>query len=158
MTDKRDNGTSSEIESLEIANGAETDFAMQEFARYCEANDFDCDKDGMDEDTRKDFEKIEKRFVKAINEKRVVFDGDTMIYTVSEKSKGMAGEKITVRPPHGRTLLAMDGFGKNQQQNQLLAYITAMCNFSRNESNKISSLDRKDYQLLMSVATLFLVE
>jgi len=158
MFDKKDNGIPSEIDSLESVNGTETDFAEQEFKKYCEANDFDCDKEGMDEDTRKDFEKIEKRFVKAINEKRVVFEGDTMTYTVSGKSKEMAGEKITVRPPHGRTLLAMDGFGKNQQQNQLLAYITAMCNFSRNESNKISSLDRKDYQLLMSVATLFLVE
>ena len=157
MLDKNDEALA-EIGSLESVNDTEMSFEEQEFKRYCEANEFDCNEEGMDGDTRLDFEKIKKRFMKAIAEKRIVIDGDRIEYTVSGKSKEMAGQKLIVHRPSGRTLLAMDGYKDAQQQSKLLAYIAALCKIPRNETNKISSLDKKDYQILMDVATLFLTE
>jgi len=159
MFGKNNNGeTANEIDDVENVSGAEMSFEEQEFKNYCEANDFDCNEEGMDEDTRRDFIKFKKRFTRAVAEKRIVIDGDRMEYTVSEKSKEMAGQKLNICPPNGRALLAMDGYKDNQQQNKLLAYIAALCKIPRNEINKISSLDRRDYQFLTGVATLFLTE
>jgi hypothetical protein len=152
-------------DELDVLNETETDsasgisFGEGEFIRYCEANEFDHDEAGMDEDTRKDFIKIKKRFMKAVAEKRIVVEGDKLIYTVSDRSpKEMAGQKLTVSRPNGRTLLAMDGHKDTQQQTKLLNYMAALCRISRSDIHKISSLDKKDHQIIQDVAILFLTE
>ncbi|MCL2381354.1 MAG: hypothetical protein FWC64_07135 [Treponema sp.] len=144
--------------SSEISSNSEISFEELEFRNYCEANEFDYDEAAMDADTRGDFVKIKKRFLKAIAEKRIVVDGDKIVYTVSEKSSEMAGQKLTIHRPNGRTLLAMDGYKDIQQQNKLQAYMAALCRIPRNEINKISSLDKKDYQIIQDAAVLFLTE
>jgi len=123
---------------------------------YCEANELDCNEEGMDEDTLRDFLKIKKKFVKAITEKRLLVNGFKIEYTVSDKSAGMAGQKINIGRPTMRTMLAMDGFKDNQQSSKLLAYMTALCNMPKTEIHKISGLDKKDYQIIQDVAMLFL--
>jgi hypothetical protein len=134
-------------------------FEEQEFLNYCEANEFDHDENAMDDDDRKDFVKIKKRFMKAVAEKRIVVDGDKLIYTVSERSpKDMVGTKLTISRPNGRTLLAMDGYRDTQQQNKLAAYIAALCRIDRRDIHKITSLDKKDNQLIQDIAVLFLTE
>ena len=138
---------------------SEITFEEQEFISYCEANEFDCDEDGMDADDRKDFIKIKKRFMKAVKEKRIVVDGEKIIYTVSDKSpKSMAGTQLTISRPNGRTLLAMDGHKDTQQQIKLQNYMAALCRIPRNEIHKITSLDKKDHQIVLDIATLFLTE
>jgi len=133
-----------------------TTLAEQEFTAYCEANEIDCDELAMDEDTLKDFVKIKKRFVRAITEKRLVVNGCKIEYTVSDKSVGMAGQKITIGRPTGRTMLAMDGYKDSQQASKLLAYMAALCNMSKTEIHKISGLDKKDHQIIQDAAILFL--
>jgi hypothetical protein len=134
-------------------------FEEQEFLNYCEANEFDHDENAMEPEDRKDFVKIKRRFMKAVAEKRIVVDGDKLIYTVSERSpKDMAGTKLTISRPNGRTLLAMDGYKDTQQQNKLAAYIAALCRIDRRDIHKITSLDKKDNQLLQDIAVLFLTE
>ena len=134
-------------------------FEEGEFRRYCEANEFDYDELGMDEGDRKDFVKIKKRFMKAIKEKRLTVDGEKVLYTVSDRSpKEMAGTKLTISRPNGRTLLAMDGHKDTQQQTKLLSYMAALCRIPRNEISKISSLDKKDHQIIQDIAMLFLTE
>jgi len=149
-----------------VTNGEDTaasdlDLSLEEleFKNYCEANDFDCDEAAMEEDDRKDFVKIKKRFIKAIREKRAVVDGKKVIYTVSENSpEGMAGTKITISRPNGRTLLAMDGYKDTMQQTKLAAYMAALCRIPRNDIQKITGLDKKDHQFIQDIAILFLTE
>jgi len=133
-----------------------TSLAEQEFAAYCEANEIDCDESTMDEDALKDFAKIKKRFIRAITEKRLVVNGCKIEYTVSDKSAGMAGKKITIGRPTGRAMLAMNGFKDTQQSSKLLAYMAALCNISKTEIHMISGLDIKDHQIIQDVAILFL--
>jgi len=141
------------------ANDGGTTLAEQEFTAYCEANEFDCDEAVMDEDSRRDFLRIKKRFTKAIAEKRLVVDGCKIIYTVSDRSpKEIAGTKFTIERPNGRALLAMDGHKDTQQQTKLMNYMAALCRIPKHDIGKISSLDKKDYQLIQDVAILFLTE
>ncbi|MCL2093820.1 MAG: hypothetical protein FWH12_06460 [Treponema sp.] len=151
-----------DIENLDEETSADDSgfsFEEQEFRSYCEANEFDYDELGMDEDSRRDFVKIKKRFMKAVKEKRIVVDGEKIIYTVSDRSpKDMAGTKLTISRPNGRTLLAMDGHKDTQQQTKLMSYMAALCRIPRNEISKISSLDKKDHQIIQDVAILFLTE
>ena len=133
-------------------------FEEQEFINYCKANDFDCDEDGMDADDRKDFVKIKKRFMQAVAEKRLVVDGENVIYTVSKRTPKLAGTEITISRPNGRTLLAMDGHKDTQQQIKLQNYMAALCRIPRNDIHKITSLDKKDHQIIQDIAILFLTE
>ena len=148
-----------ETENAEAEDSGDITFEEQEFRNYCEANEFDYDELGMDEDSRKDFVKIKKRFMKAVTEKRIIVDGEKIIYTVSDRSpKEMAGTKLTISRPNGRTLLAMDGHKDTQQQTKLMSYMAALCRIPRNEISKISSLDKKDHQVIQDIAILFLTE
>ncbi|MDR2516414.1 MAG: hypothetical protein LBC88_03420 [Spirochaetaceae bacterium] len=103
------------------------DLAEQEFANYCEANGFDHDADGMDDEDRESFLKIKRRFVKAVKEARVIVDGTILVYTVSKFSGKEAGRKITVRRPVGRDFLAMDGYKETQQMNKFQAFVSSFC-------------------------------
>jgi hypothetical protein len=133
----------------------ETTFEEQEFYNWCDANDIDRAVDGMDEDDRKNFEKIKRHFTTAIKEQRLVVDGDHFVYTVSDRSPN-AGEKFTVKRPNGRAMLAMDGLKENQQNQKLIAFIAAISGVEKRDIVKISGLDNKDYKVLQDVAILFL--
>jgi hypothetical protein len=133
----------------------ETTLEEQEFYNWCDANDIDHAVDGMDEDDRKNFEKIKRHFTTAIKEKRLVVEGNHFTYTVSERSPN-AGDKFTVKRPNGRAMLAMDGFKENQQNQKLIAFIAAISGVEKRDIVKISGLDNKDYKVLQDVAVLFL--
>ncbi|MCL2410070.1 MAG: hypothetical protein FWC97_00360 [Treponema sp.] len=157
--DNDDIPTVDEINTQENDSYDDMTLAEQEFFSYCEANEFDYDEAGMEEDSRRDFVRIKKRFTKAIVEKRLVVDGCKIIYTVSNRSpKETAGTKFTIARPNGRALLAMDGLKDTQQQTKLMHYIAALCRVAKHDIGKISSLDKKDYQVLQDVAILFLTE
>jgi hypothetical protein len=135
----------------------ETTFEEQEFYNWCDANDIDRAVDGMDEDDRKNFEKIKRHFAVAIKEKRLVIDGDKITYTVSDRSPNK-GATFTVSRPNGRAMLAMDGYKENQQQQKLQAFIAAITGTPKRDIQNIANLDKKDYQILQDVAILFLTE
>ena len=151
-----ENDDAVELTDIDDTGNSGKTLAEQEFTAYCEANEIDCDELAMDEDTLKDFAKIKKRFVKAITEKRLVVNGCKIEYTVSDRSVAMAGQKITIGRPSGRSMLAMDGYRDSQQSSKLLAYMAALCNMSKTEYHKISGLDKKDHQIIQDVAILFL--
>jgi hypothetical protein len=131
----------------------EANLAEREFANYCEANGFDHDEDSMDDDDRKDFLKIKKRFVKAVVDGRVMVDGTSIVYTVSERSTKDAGQKITIRRPVGKDFLSMDGFKDTQQMKKFQAFIASFCG---QEKSFVARLDIADRQFLQDVGTLFL--
>jgi hypothetical protein len=133
----------------------ETAFEEQEFNNWCDANDIDRSVDGMDEDDRKSFEKVKWHFTAAIKEKRLVVDGNKIVYTVSDRSPN-AGTRLTITYPNGRAMLAMDGYKDNQQHQKLQAFIAAISEVRKSDIQTIAALGKKDYQLLQEIAILFL--
>jgi hypothetical protein len=139
------------IEEQENEN-TEISFAEQEFINYCEANEIDHDEYVMDDDDRKAFQKIKVRFMKAVNEKRLVVDGTKIIYTVSHFSE-KAGEQLTISRPRGRDFIAMDGFKDTHQMQKFNAFISSIVG---KEPSYVSRLDILDRQFLQDIGTLFL--
>jgi hypothetical protein len=130
----------------------EADFAEREFFNFCDANDIDHAEEDMEEDDRKDFQKIKKRFMKAVNEKRVIVDGRKIVYTVSKFSPN-AGEEITVSPPTGKDMIAMDGIKDTHQVEKFQAYLASITKQNR---SVIARLDRNDWQFFQDIGVLFL--
>jgi hypothetical protein len=130
----------------------ETSLAEQEFINYCEANEIDHDECVMDDDDRKAFQKIKGRFMKAVNEKRLVVDDTKIIYTVSHFSE-TAGETLTISRPKGRDFIAMDGFKDTQQMQKFNAFVSSI---SGKEKSYVSRLDVLDRQFLQDIGTLFI--
>jgi hypothetical protein len=134
------------------STGTEIDFAEQEFINYCEANEIDHDEGTMDDDDCRAFQKIKTRFMKAVNDKRLVVDGTKIIYTISRFSE-TAGEKLTLSRPKGRDFIAMDGFKDTQQMQKFNAFISSIVG---KEKSYVSRLDVLDRQFLQDIGTLFL--
>jgi hypothetical protein len=159
---KNDNQESFNQTEGEADGGADESgisFEEREFFNYLEANDLDCGEDTMEEEDRKEFAKVKKRFIKAIRDKRAVVDGNKIIYTVSEKTSApMAGTQITISRPSGRALLVMDGYKDTMQYTKLSAYMAALCRIPKSDMGKITSLDIIDYQFIQDIAILFLTE
>lgn len=102
------------------------EFARIEFFNWCDANEIDRGIEAMNDDDRKGFEKIIRHFTQAINEKRLVVDGDHITYTVSDKSPNK-GDIFTVKRPNGRAMLAMDGFKETAGNQKLQNFMAAIC-------------------------------
>ena len=143
---KNENENAAEIAEKEI------DFAEREFINYCEANEIDHDEMAMDDDDRKAFVKMKNRFMKVVNEKRLVVDGTTLVYTVSRFSQ-TEGEKLTISRPTGKDFIAMDGFKDTQQMQKFNAFIASMAG---KEKSYVSRLDVTDRQFLQDIGTLFI--
>jgi hypothetical protein len=145
-----------ENENTEKAD-SEITFEEQEFYNWCDANDIDRAVDGMDEEDLKSFEKFKHRFAAAVREKRLVVDGDKLVYTVSERSP-TKGRELIISPPNGRAMLAMDGYKETQQQQKLQAFMAAISGVEKRNIADIATLNKKDYLFLQDVATHFLTE
>jgi hypothetical protein len=131
----------------------EISLAEQEFSNYCEANGFEHEEDDMNDDDKKNFIKIKKRFIKAVDEGRLVVDGTNLIYTVSARSEFMGGKKITVRRPIGKDFLSMDGFKDTHSMVKFQSFIASFCDI---KGSDVAKLDIADRQFLQDVGTLFL--
>jgi hypothetical protein len=140
-----------ETENAESGN-AEITLAEQEFINFCEANEIDHDELSMDDDDRKNFAEIKKRFMKAVNQKRLVVDGTKLIYTISRFSE-KAGETLTLSRPTGKDFFAMDGFKETQKMQQFNGFVSSIAG---KEKSYVSRLDVKDRQFLQDIATLFI--
>jgi len=146
-----------DFDNEEEAEEEESSFAEQEFNNYCEANELDHDEAAMEEDERKDFLRIKRRFMKAVDDKRIVVDGEKLIYTISDRSpQDTRGTKITLRRPNGRAMLSMDGYKDTQQMNKLQAFMAAIAGIQKRDISKIASLDKKDLDIIQDIAILFL--
>jgi hypothetical protein len=139
------------IDPNETETAVDITFEKQEFFNWCDANDIDHATEGMDEDTRKDFQKIEKHFTAAIKDGRLTVDGEKFVYTVSDRSPN-AGEKFTVKRPNGKDFIAMEGFKDSQQMQKFNAFIASMAG---KEKSYVARLDIKDRQFLQDIGTLF---
>jgi hypothetical protein len=127
--------------------------AEAEFESYCEANDIDCDIDGMKDEDREAFEPLKERFVKACMQGRVEVDGRDLKYTNSDFSPKEFKETVTITRPTGHCFVAMDGYKDNQSVHKLQGFVSAM---TGKEVKYFSKLDNKDWLFYRDIATLFL--
>ena len=129
--------------------------AEAEFIRYCDANEIDCDMDGMTEDEKKDFEPIKKRFIRACMQGRVKVDGTDVIYTISDFSKPpFKGQQIKVSRSGGQSFMGMDGYKDTQSVHRLHGFLSAM---TGQETSFFAKLDNTDWFFFRDIGTLFLV-
>jgi hypothetical protein len=129
--------------------------AEAEFVAFCEANDIDCDMDGMTDDEKSDFEPIKKRFVKACMQGRLVVDGLVLKYTPSEFTKMEFRGTVEIKRPDGHAFMAMDGYKETQSAHKLQGFTSSM---TGQEVKYFSKIDAKDWMFYRDMATLFLVE
>jgi hypothetical protein len=127
----------------------------QEFFNWCDANEIDRTVEDMEDDDRKDFERIKKRFVKAVDEKRIVVEGTSITYTISRFSKSNTGQTLTIRRPIGKDFISMDGFKDTQQVQKFSAFLASIAG---TEKSVIARLDAKDRQFIQDIGTLFLAD
>ena len=142
-----------ELNNAEDGIEQEKSLAEQEFINYCEANEIAYAEEDMDDESRADFAKIKKRFMKAVNAKRLVIDGTKLTYTVSKFSEGAAGDKLIISRPIGKDFIAMDGMKETQAMSKFNAFIASI---SGKEKSYIAKLDVLDRQFLQDIGTLFL--
>jgi tRNA(Ile)-lysidine synthase TilS/MesJ len=131
----------------------ELSLAEQEVINYCEANGFEHEEEDMNDEDKSDFIKIKKRFIKTIDDGRLVVDGENLIYTVSERSSSMAGKKITIRRPIGKDFLSMDGFKETQSMVKFQSFLASFCDIKGSDIARLDLLDRK---FLQDIGALFL--
>ena len=130
--------------------------AEAEFERYCNANDLDCDMDNMNDDEKKDFEPMRKRFVKACMQGRVKVDGTDLIYTISDFTQPpFRGREVTIKRCDGKSYMGMDNYKDMQSVRRLHAILAEM---TGQEIGFFAKLDSKDWKFFKDIATLFLVE
>jgi hypothetical protein len=131
-----------------------SDTALAEFISYLDANDIDHDKDSMTKEDLKGFEQIERHFVRACKDGRVIVDGTKIIYRISERSsRDFTGENVTINRPGGQAFMAMDGFKEDQSVHKLQAFCSAM---TGKEVKYFSRLDITDWTFFRDIASLFL--
>jgi hypothetical protein len=128
------------------------DVAEQEFENYCNANDIDTNVSGMDDDDKKAFEKIKRRFVKACRAGRVVADGTSLTYTLSKFSNENAGAVIKVDRP------LVKGFIAGKQEDSVLRVNSLLSSMTGKEISFFAKIDVSDWMFLSDLATLFLSE
>jgi hypothetical protein len=154
-------GAAQSTDSIVAANTPEknggkfdADTAAAEFVSYCEANDIDCDEAAMKEEDQEGFKQIKEHFIKACKQGRVVVDGTSVTYTVSDLSpQGYAREQIKISRPGGQAFMAMDSFKDNQSVHRLQAFCSAM---TGKEVKYFSKLDIVDWRFFRDIAILFL--
>ena len=158
-TNYSERGYDPDSSSVAKANGKfvfDRETAEAEFERYCEANDIDCDIDGMSDEDRKGFEPIKKRFVKACMQGRVKVNGTELIYTVSDFSPSpFRGEEVAIKRSGGKSFMEMDNYKETQSIRKMNGFMSAM---TGKEPIFFAKIDGKDWLFFKDIATLFLVD
>jgi hypothetical protein len=127
--------------------------AEAEFVSFCEANDIDCDMDGMTDEDKADFAPIKRRFVTACMQGRVIVDGLKIIYTPSNFTVKEFQGPVEINRPDGHAFIAMDGYKETQAIHKLQGFVSAM---TGQETKYFSKIDVRDWLFFRDIATLFL--
>lgn len=132
------------------------DMAQKEFEDYCEANDLDCNIDGMNDEDKKSLEKVRKRFIRACMQGRVKVNGQLLVYTISDFSpNGYKGREIEIKRPGGHAFAGMDGYKETQNVHRLNGFLSAM---TGQEVVFFSKIDGSDWQFFRDISLLFLAD
>ncbi len=130
------------------------DLAEEEFIGWCESNDIECDEMEMAEDEKEVFISARRRFVKAIRAGRLVIDGQSCEYMISDiAATGVAGGKIRIEPPNGNIWLALDGRKDVDRMHKMQQAMSAL---TGKDVGFFAKLPAKDWSFMMSAVSLFL--
>jgi hypothetical protein len=128
--------------------------AKNEFFRWCEENELDCDIDAMTDGDKAGFKPIMDRFIKACMMGRVEADGVILKYTLSAFSEpGYAGKIITIKRPDGHAFIGMDGYKDTQSVHRINGFLSAL---TGPEIVFFTKIDGNDWLFFRDIATLFL--
>lgn len=128
--------------------------AEEEFKRWCETVDLDCDEAEMNEEDYKSFLPHKNKIVKAIMKGVAVIDGENMEYTLSDKSvDGLAGKKITIPRPSAKLFSGMDGFKETQNIKRTQGAMSALCGL---DIGVFTKMEIPDWKFFNAVCMLFL--
>jgi hypothetical protein len=134
-------------------NKIDKETAEAEFVSFCEANDIDCDMDGMTDEDKADFEPIKKRFIAACCQGRITVDGGKITYTPSNFTKAEFRNPVEIKRPDGHAFMAMDGYKETQSIHKLHGFLSAM---TGQEIVYFSKIDGGDWLFFRDIGTLFL--
>jgi hypothetical protein len=135
-------------------NKIDRETAKNEFFRWCEENELDCDIDAMTDEDKAAFKPIMDRFVKACRMGRVEADGVILKYTLSAFSEpGYAGKVITIKRPDGHAFIGMDGYKDTQSVHRMNGFLSALAG---QEIVFFTKIDGNDWLFFRDIATLFL--
>jgi hypothetical protein len=134
-------------------NKIDRETAEAEFAAFCEANDIDCDEDGMTDEDKADFKPIKRRFITACMQGRVTLEGRNIIYTPSEFTKEEFRDSVEIKRPDGHAFMAMDGYKETQSIHKLHGFVSAM---TGQETKYFSKIDGRDWLFFRDIGMLFL--
>lgn len=136
-------------ESKSSGEAVADEVAEAEFARFCEAMDFDIDPAGMDADDREGFASLKKRIIRAMKNGTLVVDTEGRpVFTPQE-----GGDAITFHEPTGADLMAMDQRKKNADMAKLFAVMAAI---SKQSSARFSKMKKRDLDVCLAITNLFL--
>lgn len=126
--------------------------AADEFERWALAWRIDTDTEDMDGEEVEEFEKMKRRFVRAITGGYAAINEDMSItYKLTEVVHGL--ESVTLKKPKGAAFLSMDRHKERQSIHKMNSFL----GFMTGKDPKILSLmDGSDYQFCIGVVTLFL--
>jgi len=101
--------------------------AEAEFVRFAESMDLDVDTGYMDDEDKTQFEKLQRRIVRAICDGSLVVNekGEAVYTPENESSKHK--DAITFHERTGASLMAMDGKKKGHDVSKTYAVMASMC-------------------------------
>ena len=124
--------------------------AELEFERFCEAMDLDTDPSVMDEEDRKSFEQVKRRFVRAVVSGKL---------EVSEKGEPVLKpetgnvDEIIFYEPDGAAYMELDRAKKGQNVRGMHYIMSAI---TKQPEKEFARLKNRDYKICQAVVNLFL--
>lgn len=127
------------------------DMARAELDKWMDDNDII-----ISDDTRKSIGSDVDNVVYSIMRGDLVLEEDgTASYTVSKKTKGAAqGQKVAITEPSGNVFMEM---GKKKDVSEMEQLVTAVCNMTGQARSWLAGLAVRDYKVLLSVCSLFML-
>lgn len=124
--------------------------AERDFNSWCEAVGIEFDAAEANEEEVKDFARLKKTIVKAIQERRCVVDGDSLEYTLGNYETDFMNHKtVKIAPPTGKLFLGMDGYKDTQQMHKLYGAMSALSGLDVGVFSKMKIVDWKFFQAVL---------
>jgi len=121
----------------------DTETANAEFERFADGMDIDIDTSNMDVEDKTAFEKLQRRFINAIEQGHLVInENDEAVYTPHRKATKIK-EPITFHERSGANTMAMDRSKKGQEVRKGYALMAEMCNIHPNIISGLVGTDLK---------------
>lgn len=125
--------------------------AELEFSNFADAMDLDIDLDSMENDDKKEFQKVKDKIIKAIMIGSLTFNDNNEPVFTPQRSED--NKPLTFKEPKGSTFKAMDGHKDNQNMGKMFAIMAEMTGQTAGTFSKLSG---QDFKICTAIVTVFL--